>query len=90
MTKLLNFLRKGEKVQITHVLKRLRVRGLVIFRQGIRTLNIRSTLQEPFDFILSFLCYKLTCFLFERRNLRIVIKRKETFFIYIFLLIWKD
>jgi len=90
MTKLLNFLRKGEKVQITHVLKRLRVRGLVIFRQGIRTLNIRSTLREPFDFILSFLCYKLTCFLFERRNLRIVIKRKETFFIYIFLLIWKD
>jgi len=30
------------------------VRGLVIFREGIRTLNIRSTLREPFDFILLF------------------------------------
>ena len=30
------------------------VRGLVIFREGISTLNIRSTLQEPFDFILLF------------------------------------
>ena len=27
------------------------VRGLVIFREGISTLNIRSTLREPFNFI---------------------------------------
>jgi len=27
------------------------VRGLVIFREGINTLNIRSTLREPFNFI---------------------------------------
>ena len=46
-----NFLKKGEKVQITH-LKEIWVRGLVIFREGINTLNIRSTLREPFDFIL--------------------------------------
>ena len=29
--------------------------GLVIFREGISTLNIRSTLREPFDFILLFM-----------------------------------
>jgi len=53
------------------------VRGLVIFRECISTLSIRSTLREPFDFILLFLRYKLTYFLFGRKGLRIVIKRRK-------------
>ena len=44
---------KGGKVQNT-LLKEIRVRGLVIFREGISILNIRSTLREPFDFIFLF------------------------------------
>jgi len=34
---------------------------LVIFREGISTLNIRSTLREPLDFI-QLLCYNLLVF----------------------------
>jgi len=34
------------------------VRGLVTQREGVSTLYVRSTLREPFDFIL-FLCFKL-------------------------------
>ena len=44
-------------------MKEIRVRGLVIFREGISTLNIRSTLREPFDFIQFFLCYYLLNFI---------------------------
>jgi len=83
-TELFNFLKKGEKVQITH-LKEIRVRGLVISREGISTLNIRSTLREPFDFILLFCA--ITClFLFIRRNWKIEIKRKERSLIFTYFI----
>ena len=41
------------------------VQGLVIFREGISTLNIRSTLRKPFDFI-SFCAINLLNF--EEKN----------------------
>jgi len=49
-TKLLIFQKKVEKSSNT-IFKRFRVRGLVIFRKGVSTLNTRSTLREPLDFI---------------------------------------
>ena len=52
--------KRGKKFKLPHVLKRFWVRGLVIFREGVSTLNIHSILWEPLDFIK--LCYKLACF----------------------------
>ena len=47
-----NFFRKREKSSNYPILKRFRVRGLVIFREGVSTLNIHSILWEPLDFYL--------------------------------------
>jgi len=46
---LINFQKNGKKFK--HHFKRLRVRGLVIFGEGVSTLNIHSILWEPLDFI---------------------------------------
>jgi len=40
---------------------------LVTQREGVSTLYVRSTLREPFDFIL-FMCYKLLAFLKNGMN----------------------
>jgi len=44
---LINFQKYGKK--INHHFKRLRVRVLVIFREGVSTLNIHSILLEPLE-----------------------------------------
>jgi len=45
------FQKKGEKSSKLPPFKRFRVRGLVIFREGVSTVNIHSILWEPLDFI---------------------------------------
>ena len=50
-TEHLIFYRKGGKSSNYPVFERFRVRGLVIFREGVSTLNIHSILWEPLDFI---------------------------------------
>jgi len=57
-----------------------------MFREGISTLNIRSILREPLDFIY-FSCYNFLAFLKEGIK---VIKKKMNIFYLHFLLIWKD
>jgi len=61
MTELLIFQKEVEKSSNYHILKRFRVRGLVTFREGVSSLNVRSILREPLDFI-HFLCYNLLAY----------------------------
>ena len=77
------FLRKGEKNFQTTPLKRFRVRGLVIFREGVSTLNIHSILWEPLDFI-QLLAYNLLVFFFLFKGRKVIKKKKRDLFIYIF------
>jgi len=51
-----------------------------MFREGISTLNIRSILREPLDFIY-FLCYNLLIF---KNEIEWWLKEKKNIFIYIF------
>jgi len=70
-----NFLKKREKVQINHF-ERFRVRGLVISRESVSTLNIHSILWEPLNFI-HFLAYNLLAFKEKKIELNGELKRKR-------------
>ena len=65
-------------------MKRFRVQGLVIFREGVSTLNIHSTLWEPLDFI-HFMCYNLLA-LEDGVKERVVIKRRRGLFLFTFII----